>query len=69
MSAATVIVAIAEILGAAASLADGIGDVVLAKKVRAILSDADFPTFARRAAAAGEKAKDALDDRGRPSNE
>ena len=69
MSAASIITAIAQLLGTAASLADGIGDVVTAKKVRAILDDADFPTFARRAAKAGEDARDALDDRKTPGTE
>jgi hypothetical protein len=48
-------------LGIAVTLLELAGDVITAKKVQAILDDADFPAFARRAAAAGESARDELD--------
>lgn len=60
VSASSIIVAVGQILGTAASLLDLIGDVVNAKKVRDILDSADFPTFARRAAAAGDEALEAF---------
>jgi hypothetical protein len=61
MSAAFVIGAIASILSTAADLAESIGDVVTAKRVRDILGDR-FPDFYKRAEKAGEAARDALDD-------
>ena len=62
MGAAEILIIIGKSLEIALGLANGIGDVVTAKKVKAILEEGRFPGFPKRAEAAGEAARAALDD-------
>ncbi len=62
MDAGAILGIIGSSLEIALKLANGIGDVVTAKKVKAILDEGKFPGFPGRALAAGEAAKSALED-------
>ena len=69
MDAAAILGIIGKTLEIALKLAQGIGDVVTAKKVQAILDEGKFPGFYDRAREAGEDAREALDDRKAPNEE
>lgn len=61
MNVVQIMTAVGTGLSGLADVLEAVGDVVNARKVRDILDSGDFPGFARRAAAAGDKAKEDLD--------